>query len=166
MNMYRHRARTQRGGAKSAVLLVLGIVALGGLGYSMLGREAPKTTSPLHQAEQKAEPGQMSEVERSAYVKAHVRVAGIEVTPDTDPDGNPVPGLLRVSGQVSNDGERGVHKVVFTMLPKDADGEILSAHVADLAKKGGELKPSEVRDFAFTIPDKKAFEGAFDYDLR
>lgn len=164
----RPRARTQRGGARTWTLLAVGIVVLGIVGATLLGPRTPADDGqgpPVETAE--AEPGPMTEAERVAYVKGFVRVDGLEIGPDMGPSGDTrVPGLLRVKGSVVNAGERAVDKVVLTVFPQDAGGEVIAVHVEDVAKKGGPLGPGQTRAFAFTIPDKKAFEGAFDYELR
>ncbi len=109
----------------------------------------------------------MSEEERLAYVKAHIRVDGLEIGPNMKPDGDaPVPGLLEVRGTVFNDGDKTVDRVFLHVYPKDEAGKVIGSHIENLARKGGLLDPGEKRDFAFTIPDKKEFGGEFDHQIK
>lgn len=110
---------------------------------------------------------QMTEEERIAYVRAHIRVDGLEIGPNMKPDRDePVPGLLEVRGTVINDGDQTVDRVFLHVYPKDEAGKVIGSHVENLARKGGLLDPGEKRDFLFTIPDKKEFGGTFDHELK
>lgn len=109
----------------------------------------------------------MTEAERIAYVKEFVKVEELKMGPDKKPDSEePVPGLLRIEGEVVNAGSRSVDRVIFAFYPKGQDGEVLSAHFEDVVRKGGGLKPGQRRSFRFTIPDKKAIDKAFGHELR
>lgn len=161
----------RRGAARAGgIAIVLALAAGGAYLYLAAGDvSAPVEPDPGAGEGRDADSprGPMTEAERVAYVKRHVKVEGLRIGPDLQPDGEtPVPGLLSVQGEVVNGGERAVSKVILTVLPKDAKGEVLSAHVEDVAKKGPALGPGDRREFRFTIPDKKSFEGDFGYELR
>lgn len=154
--------RPVRGMARWTLLGLVAAALVGaGLWYGL------QSSKPIPAAKRDPLPGVMSEAERLEYVKKHVRVEGLTVDTDRKPASDEVvPGLLRVKGEVQNDGPREVEKVVLWILPKDAEGNVLGAHFENVVNKGGAFKPGQKRSFSFTIPDKKAFEGAFDTELR
>lgn len=156
-------ARRRRGGVRTVVLFAVGLVLLGLAGWMMTRRPPPAEAPGVEQTPKRP----MSEEERIAYVQSFVRIEGLVVGPDLRPDSDEaVKGLLRVEGEVLNAGEREVDRVFLEVFPMDVEGEVLSAHVQNVIRKGGALAPGQRRSFRFTIPDKKAFEGRFEHGLR
>lgn len=141
------------------VLVALALMV--GLGLWFVGGDsAPSGPEPV--AEDPNRP--MTEAEREAYVKEFVKVVDLAVGPDLDPDGNEVPGLDRISGKVTNTGDRPVDKVVVVVYPKDDQGQVLGVEQQDVIKRGL-LEPGEVEAFHFQIRKRKAFAGRFDHEV-
>lgn len=158
--------RRRRGNAKMLAMLVLLVGGAGGLLYVAYRAAGAKAKQEQPAKNPAAGPdGPMSEEERVAYVKAHVRVTGLEVGPDTEPDSDKVvPGLFRVTGTVTNGGERKIEKAVLTVYPKGETGEVLGSYVENVAADG--LAAGASAQFKFIIPEKKGYGGTFDYKLR
>ncbi|MEL7367411.1 MAG: hypothetical protein AAFN74_00755 [Myxococcota bacterium] len=109
--------------------------------------------------------GQLTQKERADYLENKLLVEGFTVEPETRPDTQkPVPGVLRVKGQVKNTGDLAVDKVVMFVNTKDETGIVVSTFQQNLADRGP-LAPGEVRSFLFRIPARKTFTD-FDYKLR
>ncbi len=148
---------------KVRLLALVILVGAAALGFYLLRN--PKSELPAV-ASQDAGPGGMTDEEREAYVKEFVAVSDVKVGPDTKPNSTEeVPGLLRVTGQVRNNGARSVDKIVFSFFPKDDAGAVLGAYVENLAKTAP-LAPGASRPFFFQIPKKPNFNGTFDHQLR
>lgn len=158
--------RKRRGMARWVWILPILVAAAGA--YLLLGGTPSPTPKALPSGlKVRDKPlGPMTEAEREAYVRDFVRVEEVRIEPDQDPDGNPVPGLMRVYGIVINKGEREVHRVVFTIVPKDASGQGMAAYNDDVVHQGGPLGPGQERDFSFTIPKREGFSGQFDQAVR
>lgn len=110
-------------------------------------------------------PGEMTEEERVAYVKANVRAADLDIVPDTKPGmDEEVPGLMRVTGKLVNEGDRWVDKVIVVVYPKDAAGEVLGVEQADVVET--RLEPEEIIDFHFQVRKRPEYSGNFDHELR
>lgn len=108
----------------------------------------------------------MTEEERLEYIAAHVRVSGVTMAPDKMPDSEkPVPGLLRVSGEVSNSGPKRLQKVTLAVFPQDETEKVLGSYYQNITPPGG-LKPNEVQKFNFQIPKRPNFAGKFRHSLR
>jgi hypothetical protein len=151
-----------RGGARAVVLLVVALgLAIAGWWLLLRAEPAPAPPPPTKGG------GPMSEAERIAYVKEHVTLEAFEVAPDTKPDSDePVPGLLRVKGEIANRGPRPVSKVVVAVYPRDAAGEVVAAYVEDVLKERSSLEPGAQERFEFTIPDRSTPAGDFARELR
>lgn len=162
----RNARRTRRGVARWLSALVVMVISLGiYLGsFGWKGQESP-TITRRPKGPGKGEPSTsrpMTEAERAAYVQAFVRVQDVVIEPDKDPDDKPVPGLHRVKGRVINTGKRSIHRVVFTVVPKDASGSAMAAYMDDVVHKGGPLEAGQERAFSFTIPERPGFSGQFE----
>jgi len=108
----------------------------------------------------------MTDEEREAYVREHVRVFDLKVGPDLKPGSDePVPGLLRVRGKVANEGEETIDTVVVVVLPKNETGKVIAMEQQDVIIDAP-FTPGEVREFSFQIRDRPEFAGAFDHELR
>lgn len=143
------------------IAIVAALFAAGGAAWFVLGqREEPAASVGSPQ------PGLMTEEERQAYVKEHVRVVDLKVGPDTKPDSEePVPGLLRVTGKVINEGDREIDRVVVVVFPKDGKGEVMAIDQQDVIIDLP-FEPDEIREFRFQIRDRPGFSGTFDHELR
>ncbi|MEL6190090.1 MAG: FxLYD domain-containing protein [Myxococcota bacterium] len=163
MSRYRSPRPRRRGLARTLLLVTLGAGLLVLAAWLMSSGSPP----PVAPAEGPPPQGPMTEEERLAYIRAFVRIDGLAIGPDLRPDSDePVPGLLRVQGEVVNEGEREIERVFLEVFPMDDAGAVLAAHVEDVVRRGGALEPGQRRAFRFTIPDKKAFTGRFDHGLR
>ena len=127
--------------------------------------ESPPTPSAV-QAKTPAVAGKMSEEERVKYIEAHVRVSGLELGPDKMPDRDEVvPGLMRVSGEISNSGSRTIHKVMLAIFPEDKAGKVVGSYYQNIVPPIG-LAPSATHKFKFQIPARSELSGKFKHDLR
>lgn len=110
--------------------------------------------------------GVMTDAEREAYVKEFVRAVDVKVGADTKPESDEaVPGLLRVTGKVINEGDETIDRVVMVVFPKDAKGEVIAMDQQDVIIDAP-LEPDEIREFRFQIRDRPEFSGAFDHEVR
>lgn len=162
----------EKPGRSGAVIVLVFVVAGMLLAYAYFrGRDVTDASKKVPQQFVQADAGvavvQMTEEERRAYIKAHVRVEDLAIGPNMMPDRDEaVPGLLEVRGSIVNDGDRALDRVFVHIYPKDADGKVIGSHIENIAKKGGLLDPGERREFEFTIPDKKEFGGDFDHTIQ
>lgn len=161
----RLRAQRSRGAGRRGAIAVSAFLAVAGLlVFTFLQDRSPPSPSPKPEA---ALDGPMTEEERRAYVRAHVKVEDLEIGPDLKAGAeDPVAGLLRVRGQMVNTGGRAVERVIFALYPKDEEGRVIASHLHDAVRQGGPLEPGERRDFRFTIPNRGGAGGAFDHELR
>lgn len=154
-------------GRIAPILFVILFVGVGAVFWAMYqaAKMGPKHDGKTVDAAVVVEEGEMDEAARLEYVKQFIRVNDLTIGPDLKPDSEePVPGLLRVSGQVVNSGERSINKVNLFVYPQDDQGEVLGSHIQDVVV-GPALTPGEVRPFKFQIPEKKAFSGQFQHKL-
>ncbi len=146
-----------------AVALVLG---LAGLGFALWWSLEPPPAEPppeLRPAQKPPASADMTEAERRAYLAQFVRVEEFEVGPDQpSPDEPPVPGLLAVTGEVVNLGERRIERVFLAVHPVDEAGEVLAELLEDVARG---LPAGARRRFRFTIPEDSSSAG-FEYEIR
>jgi hypothetical protein len=146
----------------SRIVAALLIAAALGLGaWWWLGR-SPEPVAPVS----KPKPGVMTEEERQAYVREHVRAVDLKIGPDLKPGTDePVPGLLRVTGKVINEGDETIDAVVVVVLPKNEEGEVMAMDQQDVIIDDP-FEPGEIREFRFQVRDRPGFSGAFDHELR
>lgn len=155
----------RRGSAKALVMVFLLLGGAAGLLYVAYRAAGAKAKQEKTAAETHGPDGPMTEEERIAYVKAHVRVEGLELGPDTEPDSDKVvPGLYRVTGTVVNEGDRKIDKVILAVYPKNEAGRVLGSYVENIADGG--LAPGASGSFRFVVPEKKEYGGTFDYKVR
>jgi hypothetical protein len=137
------------------------VVVLGAVFFRDVSEPPPAPPQPEPFAD-----GRMSEEERLRYIADHVQLADVAIGPDTEPDSDqPVPGLLRVTGKILNQGDRWIDKAVLVVYPKDAQGEVLAVDQSDVIPKG-RLKAGAVDEFSFQIRDREEFSGDFDFELQ
>ncbi len=146
-----------------AVMMMVGA----GVFYMMFATSVEPPPSPTIAAKKADVPvTTMTEEERIKYIAAHVRVSGVTMAPDKMPDSDkPVPGLLRVSGEVSNSGPKLLQKVTLAVFPQDETEKVLGSYYQNITPPGG-LKPNEVQKFKFQIPKRPNFAGKFRHSLR
>ncbi len=155
------------------ILIALGAIAAivmvgAGFSYMMLTQSSDSgpSSSATVASPKVVVAGAMTEEERVKYVADHVRVSGVTIGPDKMPDTDkPVPGLLRVAGEVSNSGPKVIQKVTLAVFPQDEAEKVLGSYYQNIAPAGG-LKPNEVQKFNFQIPKRPNFGGKFRHSLR
>lgn len=154
--------RTRRGAARAPwIALALAVVG-GGLAYTLTRPPAPPKFVPPP-----LPPGAMTEAERLEYVKVHVKVEGLEVGAETRDEGNTViPGVLLVTGELVNTGDRKLGKAVVALYPKDEAGEVIAAQNQDVLAKRGPLEPGGRRSFSITMPQLPDFGGEMGHGVR
>lgn len=158
----------KRSSGKIALVLVV-VLAAAGAGVAWFLTNQPDTSAPSAPKVDPDDPDrELTEEERAAYLSEHCRLEGLTIAPDTRPDDKEVivPGLMRVSGTLFNEGSRKLHKAFVHIYPKDETGKVLGSFVENVASKRGPLAPGDSRAFSFTIPDKKGFAGEFGHSLR
>lgn len=149
--------------------LALGLAVLAGVGVGaaifLYPRPGDVPVTPIPEKPDSGLAGVLIDEEaRAAYVKASIRVTDLKVEPDKKPDRDEVvPGLLRVSGVVSNSGDQKLDSVFLSIRPQDADGNVISVFEENVAKPL--LGPNETRSFKFTIPANPRFSGQFQHAL-
>jgi hypothetical protein len=162
--------------------IVIGLVLVGaaGVAWALLKPREPGAADQMAKAVvEHTAAGQavskavaLAEQEREEYVRAgKVEIKELKIDPDTKPglDGGVefVPGLLRVSGQVVNNGDKTVGSARLTVTTYDDANKVLGVYVEDVIKQApGVLGPGESRPFKWQIPDKKGFSGKFDQKLQ
>ncbi len=146
--------------------VVMGLAALGAIGTLLyFAMPDDKMVAPEEIKKKKAD-GRMTDEERVAYLNEHVQLQELKLAPDTEPNSEKVvPGLLRITGKVMNQGERTVEEAHLMVLPKNADGKIVSSYIDHVLAKGP-LKPGELRPFLFRVPAKPDYDGSFDHKWR
>ena len=108
----------------------------------------------------------MSEEQRVAYVEKFVVVKDLELVQDTKPNSEePVPGLFRVKGVVTNNGDQKLDKIMLNVFPENANGDVIGSYIQNIAGPTG-LAPGGTRDFHFQVPEKKEYGGKFRHTLR
>jgi hypothetical protein len=136
-----------------------GVACRGGAGRAQDAAVATSTAGGLIEDEH----------ERETYVEKNLEITGFDIGPDTKPDEDGgvkhVGGLLRVSGLVTNKGDRAVRTARIGVHIQDANGNVIGSYFNDIAgdKK---LAPGESRPFKFQIPEKKEYGGKFTFSLR
>lgn len=141
-------------------VLVMVLVLLG-LGWWMFAAGPDQVAAPTP-----VDDGVMTDEEREAYVKEFVRAVDLRIGPDRKPDSDEVvPGLLRVTGKVINEGDETIDTVVVVILPKNAEGKVMAMDQQDVIIDEP-FEPEEIREFHFQIRDRPGFSGAFDHELR
>lgn len=158
--------RSSQSGKTAVVVLVILVLGAAGLAYVFYegeAAEAPKQAEAAAEADPNAP---MTEEERAEYLRTHVRIEGLEIAPDTKPDSDePVPGLLRVKGTVTNAGGRRLERIYLAVYPQDDTGEVIGSYVENITAKKP-LDPKQSGDFSFVIPKKKEYAGTFDHAVR
>src|SRR5262249_27414284 len=136
--------------------LVIIVVVGGGIAYGVMsGRPPPPVAVPTPPEKKAAVDDTITdEEERLEYVSKHDHVEGLRIGPAYKPgdDAGIVPGLVRVSGTVYNDGDRGVKTIRVVVNPQDASGKVISSFQED-ALGGKRLAPHDSRTFKFDIPE-------------
>jgi hypothetical protein len=162
-----------------SIVIVLVLIAGGAVAFALLRPREPGLADKAAQAVLETPPGKavkkslaLTDAEREAYVQSgKIEIRDLKIDPDTTPtDGGPVQfvkGLLRVSGQVANVGDKSVDSAKLTITTYDDQNKVLGVYVEDVVKQmPGVLGPGEVRPFKWQIPDKKGFSGHFEHALR
>lgn len=150
----------------SAPLIVVVLAAAAGAGWFLLADEPPPPVPVAPRVDPKDRPEFASDAERRRYVEEHMSVSEVSVDPDTKPDNDgEVPGLLRVTGKVHNNGEHEIKDVRMVLFMLGETEEPLGTFLENVLGKRV-LPPGESRDFKFTIPDKKGYSGRFRHKLR
>ncbi|MEM7674431.1 MAG: FxLYD domain-containing protein [Myxococcota bacterium] len=148
---------------------VLGVAGLAfiGLGYFIsqdLGEPARANRARLLK-DAGVVKNRLPEGEREAYLRDQLVVEGFKVEPEIRADTNkPVPGLLRVTGQIKNTGEFGVDTLILFVNTKNEQGAVVSTFQQNLIEREP-LAPGQARRFRFRIPAREKFAD-FDYRLR
>ena len=125
-----------------------------------------KVDDPVRPPSRAVGPLSMTDAEREAYLKQHVTLENLALGPDRKPkDEGLVPGLLRFSGTVRNRGTRTLAEAHLSVYPHDTEGKVIASYLEEILD-GRALGPGETRDFAFRIPARSAFSGAFSHRLR
>ncbi len=156
----------KRGMSKPALLaIVCAVLLAGGLAYKFTSApEEPKVKLPSERAQA---PGEMTDEERQEYVKTNVSHHDIELGVDTKPGSDePVPGLLLVTGEIKNNGDRTLKRLNMNILMEDGKGEVFSSFVENVLRKKGPLAGGKSRKVRFHVPDKKEYKGKFRVLLR
>lgn len=155
-------------GKNTPIMALGGLLVAGGLAYFALAKGSEPAAKPKAAPAHKVA-GAMTEEERVAYVKQFVQVSDIEIGVDVHvkADGTSVetPGLLKVTGKVTNTGDKKVRKIVFVLNPKDAEGKVLGTDQEDIAENKV-LAPGASRDFSFTIREREGFKGDYEHRLK
>lgn len=150
-------------------LITAVLVFVGTAGGAWFAYRAAKNAEAKHAIEAKAAPKPApaddsitQEDERVKYVEASISVSDLAIGPDLKPgdDAGVVAGLLRVSGTVTNKGDKGVRTVRVVVNLQDKDDKVIGTYLED-ALGGKRLGPGESRPFKFVVPDKKEFSGRF-----
>lgn len=141
----------------------MAVVVVGRFGFNLgLDPDPPAAGSGGVQATL----SRMTEVERRAYIKEHVVLENLSLGPDQKPeDEGPVPGLLRVSGTIRNEGARRLSEAHLNVYPEDKGGRVVTSYVEEILEGRG-LGSGEARNFIFRIPARPEFSGEFTYRLR
>ncbi len=155
--------------SKAAPVTVVLLVAMAGAGmwWFMGTDQEPPAEAPIERrVDPKDKPNFASDEERRAYVDAHMSVSDVDIGADEKPDGEgEVPGLLRVTGQVSNTGDRNIKDVRLVLFMLDDSDEVVGTFLENILDKR-DLPPGDKKPFKFTIPDKKEYSGRFRHKLR
>jgi hypothetical protein len=157
-----------RGSGKVVGMVML--LVFGGLGLWYVAYRAAATqqkrAAAKEQAVQGTKTGFANEEERIAYVAKHVAVTDLQLVPDTKPDSDEiVPGLFRVTGIVVNNGDQKLDKIILSVYPENAQGEVIGSYVENIAGAKG-LEPGGTHDFKFQVPEKKEYGGKFRHTVR
>jgi hypothetical protein len=173
-------ATESRGGplAQSKAFAIIGLIVLAavavwvGLTFVKVDKD---TAAKAHKTIADTPPGKamqaivVSEEERAAYVQANVTASDVKIDSDLKPDADggmvKIAGLLRVSGRVTNNGDRPVKPVHLMLNLLGETNEVLGTFLEDVTG-GRPLEPAESREFKFTIPEKKEFNGRFQHKLK
>jgi hypothetical protein len=161
--------------SKALILGLVATVAGGALVYWIATtRISPDQAAQAAQTVAGTKAGQaaaeavMTDEERRAYIQAHVVAEGVEVGVDTkEEEGKtiPIPGLLRVRGQVLNKGDRGVTPITLQVLLLDKQDKVLGAYLEDVSG-GKRLEPGASRAFTFQLPDNREWGGTFKHAFK
>ena len=157
-----------RGSGKVVAMVLL--LLLGGGGLLFVAYRAANAQKKRAEAKEQAKQGEiareMNEEERKAYVEKYVSVTDLQLVQDTKPDSDePVPGLFRVTGIVTNQGDQKLTKVELHVYPEDATGKVLGSYIQNIAGPTG-LLPGATRDFRFQVPEKKEYGGKFSHQVK
>lgn len=149
------------GGIVIALIAILIALNTKDPGTSTTGKDAGAKTAEI--------PGLVPEEERAKYIEQFVTTSSVTVKADMVPDGEGgekrVAGLLRVRGLVKNNGDRPVRPVRLLVTTHADDDKVLGTYLEEITV-GEPLRAGEQREFTFTIPDKKEFNGKFQHKLR
>jgi len=159
--------------SKNAILGIGALVVAAAVAFAVLrdgGDDgAGKPPASLRPSATATPVATMTDEERKAYVKDHVTVEDLIVDADTKPgeDGKDivVPGLLRATGTVKNNGDKPVTPVTLVIHMTGANEEVIGSFLEDVSGQKP-LAPGASRPFKFTLPDKKDWSGKFKQALQ
>jgi hypothetical protein len=166
-------------GRPLSIVIVVVVIAAGAVAYALFRPREPGLADRAAKVVLETQTGKavkqslaLSEPEREAYVQSgKIEIRDLKIDPDVAPGDGGAPefvkGLLRVSGQVANVGDKTVDSVKLTITTYDDQNKVLGVYLEDVVKQmPGVLSPGDVRPFKWQIPDKKGYGGHFEHSLR